>query len=74
MARYAISILLERLDSEHRERIMLHHVKFNADHDFHALDVAKDLDVITPLCSQTFAKSLYEWFQNNKKAADPPDE
>lgn len=71
MKRYAISILLERLDEKNPERILLHRAQFKADHDFHALDVAKELDVITPRCRESFAKSLYDWFE--KKRQPPAD-
>lgn len=70
MKRYAISILLERLDEKKPERILLHQTSFKADHDFHALDVAKDLDVITPRCRRSFAKSLYEWFENKRQSGE----
>lgn len=70
MKRYAISILLERLDPKKPEKILLHRAEFKADHDFHAIDVASDLDVITKKCRLSFATSLYEWFQKTGRKPD----
>lgn len=72
---YAISILLERLDSKKPERILLHRSRFRADHDFHAIDVASDLDLITPRCRKSFIRSLHQWFsERNAKPGDAPED
>lgn len=73
MKRYAISVLLERLDPDNPERIMLHRAQFKADHDFHAIDVATDLDLITTRCRKSFARSLYEWFTAKEEHPDNSD-
>jgi hypothetical protein len=73
MKRYALSILLERLDKPKSERILLHRSLFKADHDFHAIDVANELGLITKRCRRLFTKSLHEWFAQKNQKPDTDD-